>query len=459
MKHYDTIVIGTGGGTKLVRPVADLGRKVAVAEMGSPGGTCLNRGCIPSKMLIYPADIIHLTQDLSRLQLSKDSDWKVDFSKLVERISKTVDADSASIAPAYNKNPNIDFYPYKAKFVGKREISLGSEIITGDRIFIAVGCRPKIPHIEGLEGTPFWTSREALRNTKLPKRLVILGAGFIALELGLAYRAFGTEVIFIARSKILKEEDIDIREAFHESVSKKVTLHENCNILKVSYVNGQFKIVLDDKAHSVLEADALMVATGTVPNTDDLGLEHTDIRLNADGYIETNDYLETSAKSIYALGDVIGRYFYRHSVNFEGEYLFDNLYLKKNPSPIHYPPMPHAVFTYPEIARVGLTEDSVRLAGFDYIKAIHPYSGSAQGMARLPEVGFVKILLDKNSRKVLGAHIIGDEASNLIHMIILGMTMGLKLEDYLNMIYIHPSLPEITRNAFRKVRDQLGNTV
>lgn len=456
MKHYDTIVIGTGGGTKLVRPVADLGKKVAVAEMESPGGTCLNRGCIPSKMLIYPADIIHLTHDLSRLQMTRDSDWKVDFSKLVDRISKTVDADSQSIAPSYNKNPNIDYYPYRARFVGKKEIQVGSEIISGDRIFIAVGGRPKIPNIEGLQGTPYWTSREALRNTKLPKKLVILGAGFIALELGLAYKAFGTDVTFIARSKILKEEDHDIREAFHNSVAKKVNLFENCNIHKVNYSNNLFQITLADKSQTILEADALLIATGTIPNTDDLGLEKTDIKLSADGYIETNEYLETSSKNVYALGDVIGRYFYRHSVNFEGEYLFENLYKKHKPEPIHYPPMPHAVFTYPEIARVGLTEESVRLAGFDYVKAVQPYSSSAQGMARIPEVGFVKIIIDKNSRKVLGAHIIGDEASNLIHMIILGMTIGLKLEDYLNMIYIHPSLPEITRNAFRKVRDLLG---
>jgi mycothione reductase len=456
MKHYDAIVIGSGGGTKLVRPVADLGRKVALAEMESPGGTCLNRGCIPSKMLIYPADILHLTKDLSRLQLSNESEWKVDFEKLIQRISDTVDSESADIPSIYENHPNIDYYPTKARFVGKKEIHVGNEIITADKIFLAVGGRPRIPEIEGLKDTPYWTSREALRNKKIPKRLVVLGGGFIALEIGMAYNAFGSKVSFIVRSKILREEDHDIREAFDEFVSKKCILHENTNILKVEYKNDTFYLTLSDANKTVLEADALLVATGLVPNTDDLGIKHTDIKLDHEGFIITDDHLQTTSQGIYALGDVIGRYFYRHSVNFEGEYLFDNLYLKSKQEPIHYPPMPHAIFTYPEIARVGLTEESCRIAGFDYISVIHKYSGSAQGMARIPEVGFVKILIDRSSHKVLGAHIIGDEASNMIHILIFGMTLGLAVEDYLKMIYIHPALPEIVRNAFRKARDLIS---
>ncbi|WCL51147.1 dihydrolipoyl dehydrogenase [Leptospira sp. GIMC2001] len=456
MKHYDTIVIGSGGGTKLVRPVADLGRKVAIAEMESPGGTCLNRGCIPSKMLIYPADIIHLTKDLSRLNIQKSDKWNIDFQSMIQRISNTVDSESASIPPVYDKHPNIDFYPHRAKFIGEKEISVGGEIITGDRIFLAVGCRPMIPHIKGLDKTPYWTSREALRSETIPKRLVVLGAGFIALELGMAYAAFGSKVDFIARSRVLGEVDHDIREAFCKHASNTVNFYENTNIQEVEYKDGIFKIQLTDDNDTILEADALLIATGIRPNTDDLGLENTKITLDRSGYIETNSYLETTQKNIFALGDVIGRYFFRHSVNFEGEYLFDNLYKKEKQQPIHYPPMPSAIFTYPEIANVGLTEEECRNGGFDYLSVIHNYSGSATGMARLPEVGFVKILVDRKTRKLLGTHIIGDEASNLIHLMIFGMTMGSTIEDYLNMIYIHPALPEIARNAFRKARDLLA---
>jgi mycothione reductase len=455
MKHYDTIVIGSGGGTKLVRPVADLGKKVALAEMESPGGTCLNRGCIPSKMLIYPADILHLTKDLSRLQLKLNGEWEVDFPSLVARITKTVNEESSSIPPVYEKHPNIDFYPARAKFIDNKELEVAGNKITADKIFLAVGGRPKIPAIKGLAGTPFWTSREALQNQKLPKSLIVYGGGYIALELGLAYAAFGTKVTFIVRSQVLREEDHEVRDKFQEAIAKYVNIHSGCTIHKVEYTNGEFKIELSDESRTELQAESLLIATGIVPNTDDLGLENTNISLDSNGYITTNDFLETTEKGIYALGDVAGRYFFRHSVNFEGEYLFENLYKKESPKPIHYPPMPHAVFTYPEVASVGLTEEACRMAGFEYVKAVHNYSGSAMGMARLPEVGFVKLLADKNTKKILGAHILGEEASNMIHMLILGMTVGAKIEDYLNMIYIHPALPEIVRNAFRKIRDAL----
>jgi dihydrolipoamide dehydrogenase len=456
IKQYDTIVIGSGGGTKLVRPVANLGKKVAILEKETPGGTCLNRGCIPSKMLIYPANIVHHTKDLNRIQLKREGSWEVDFAKMVQRISQTVDEESQSILPVYEKHHNIDYYPYHGKFVANKEIEVNGELITADKIFLAVGARPRIPDIEGLAGTPYWTSREALRNLTLPKKLVVYGGGYIALELGMAYAAFGTEVCFVIRSKLLREEDHEIRDGFRSAVSGKVTIHEGCSIRRVVYKENNFSIYLSEGSHEIVDCDAFLIATGIVPNTDDLGLENTNAELDSEGYIQTNEYLETSEKSIFALGDAAGRYFFRHSVNFEGDYLFENQYKKPSPSPIHYPPMPSAVFTYPEIARVGLTEELCRLGGFDFIKAVHSYSSSATGMARLPEFGFVKLLVDKNTQKLLGAHILGDEASNLIHLMILGMTSGCKLDDYLKMIYIHPALPEIARNAFRKAKEILS---
>jgi dihydrolipoamide dehydrogenase len=456
VKHYDTIVIGSGGGTKLVRPVADLGKKVALAEMESPGGTCLNRGCIPSKMLIYPAHIVQTSLDTKKLNLNLKGNLEVNFSELVERISETVDSESDSIPPIYNSHANIDYYPSLAKFVGEKEIEVQNVRITGDKIFLAVGCRPFIPRIPGLSESPYWTSREALRNKVLPKKLIVYGGGYIALELGMAYSAFGTEVTFIVRSRLLRNEDHEIREAYCDSISDKVKIHENTSIQNVNYSKETFAIQTDNPSLGVLESDALLIATGIQPNSDLLNLQNTKIKTDRDGYIQTNGFLETTAHGIYALGDVTGRYFFRHSVNFEGEYLFENLYKKSQSGPIHYPPIPHAVFTHPEVASVGLTEESCRLAGFDYIKATHPYKSSAAGMARLPKYGLVKIILDKKSRTVLGAHILGDEASNMIHMIILGMTLGAKLEDYLNMVYIHPALPEIVRNAFRRLRDTLS---
>ncbi|EPG66947.1 pyridine nucleotide-disulfide oxidoreductase [Leptospira wolffii serovar Khorat str. Khorat-H2] len=459
MKKYDILVIGSGGGTKLVTPPSKLGYKVAILEKDRLGGTCLNRGCIPSKMLIYPAEILALAGDSSRFQLDIPRPYHVDFKTLVERVSATVDADSNSIIPAYEKNPNIDYYPHEGRFEENKIVRVNGERITADRIFITAGCRPFIPDIPGLEGTPYMTSREALRRTELPKKLLVIGGGYIGLELGFAYSSFGSETTFIVRKRMLSHEDKDVVDTFEKAFSKRHDVRLGTQVEKVSYQNGTFTLYCksDNDGSFVLEGDALLVATGIRPNTDWLDLQNTDVQLDEKGYIRTNEYLETTAPGVYAFGDIIGKYFFRHSVNFEGEALFQSLYVDKKRSVIEYPPVPHAVFTHPQVAAVGKTEDELIREGTEYISAINPYSSSATGMARLSEDSFVKILVSPKTRKILGAHIIGDEASNLIHLFILLMTMGGTLEDLLKMIYVHPALPEIARNAARKAREILGS--
>ncbi|TGL77398.1 dihydrolipoyl dehydrogenase [Leptospira yasudae] len=456
MKEYDIIVIGTGGGTKLVTPPSKIGYKVAVIEKESPGGTCLNRGCIPSKMLIYPAEILSLAKNSEKFQITFPGKPQVDFKTLVERVSKTVDDESASILPAYEKNPNITYIQGTATFLSDKVVTVNGEQLTAERIFIASGARPTIPNIPGLEGTPYMTSREALRRTDLPKSMIVIGGGFIALELGFAYSAFGSDVTFLVRNRMLKNEDGDVVDEFERVFSKeqKVLLHSN--VQKVEYKENLFYLeVLVDGKTIQLQAEALLVATGIRPNTDLLDLGNTNVQTDANGYIQVNEYLETTAPGVYALGDITGKYFYRHSVNFEGEFLFRTLYQEKKRSPIDYPPVPHAVFTHPQVAKVGKTEEQLKKEGIDYIAAKNPYSASATGMARLSDSGFVKILVEKKTRKVLGAHAIGDEASNVIHLFILLMTMGGTLDDLLKMIYIHPALPEIARNAARKANELL----
>ncbi|EKO31911.1 dihydrolipoyl dehydrogenase [Leptospira santarosai] len=456
MKEYDIIVIGTGGGTKLITPPSKMGYKVAVIEKESPGGTCLNRGCIPSKMLIYPAEILSLAKNSEKFQISFPGKPKVDFKSLIERISKTVDEESASILPAYDRNPNITYIQGTASFVSDKIISVNGEQLTAKRIFIASGARPTIPNIPGLAGTPYMTSREALRRTDLPKSLIVIGGGFIALELGFAYSAFGSEVTFLVRNRMLKNEDGDIANEFERVFTKEHNVLLRTNIHQLEYKENMFHVEIETNGKkSRLQSEALLVATGIRPNTDLLNLSNTKIQTDTNGYIVVNEYLETTSPEVYALGDISGKYFYRHSVNFEGEFLFRTLYQEKKKAPIDYPPVPHAVFTHPQVARVGKTEEQLVQEGIDYVAAKNPYSASATGMARLSDSGFVKILVDKKSRKILGAHAIGDEASNVIHLFILLMTIDGNLDDLLKMIYIHPALPEIARNAARKANELL----
>ena len=457
MKKYDVIVIGSGGGAKITSPAARLGLKVACIEKDAFGGTCLNRGCIPSKMLIHPADVAMEIKGAKKFSINNNPLFHVDFENLITRISNTVDQDSASIVEGYRRNPNIDLYPAEAKFISNKVIRVAEQEITADKIFITIGARPYILPTPGLAATPFMTSAEALRNKTLPKKMIIIGGGYIAVELGHAYGALGTQVHFLVRTQFLRHEDSQVAKEFTRIFSKNHTVHFGALPTRVDYQDGSFTVSYKNliDAPSQVTADALLIAAGVVPNTDTLDLGNTDIAVDEKGFVKVNDQLQTSVDGIYAFGDCIGRYCYRHTANFEGEYLFQTVFGDHAKKPIRYPPVPHAVFTHPQVDGVGKTEDQLKNEKVDYVVGLNPYQSSAMGMALLSDGGFVKILLDRHSRKILGAHIVGDEASNMIHLLIAFMNKDGTLDDLLNMIYIHPALPEIVRNAARKAATEL----
>jgi len=344
-----------------------------------------------------------------------------------------------------------DSFISDATFLSNKVIQVGKTKITAKKIFIATGAKPFIPPIEGLKDTPYMTSTQALRSRKLPKKLVVIGGGYIACELGYAYSALGSTVTWLVRDKsLLRREDGEVSATFTKIFSQHHNILFKTNTTKVEYKRGRF-IIHTKKGNkkSKITADALLVATGVVPNTDTLGLENTDIKTSKRGFIKVNSYLESSVKNVFALGDCVGNYMFRHSVNFEGQYLFDTHYYSKKKKSIKYPPMPHAVFTHPEIAGVGATEEQLQEKGIEYVVGNNEYEKSAMGMARLSKDEFVKLLFHKKTKKLLGAHIVGEEASTMIHQLIYAMTFNATSDDLLKMIYIHPALPEIVRNAAR----------
>jgi mycothione reductase len=452
MKTYDIIVIGSGGGTKIVRPAANLGKKVAVIEKDKLGGTCLNRGCIPSKMLIHPADLVSEVREASKFDIKVDQNVTVDFSKLVSRINTTIDSNSNSIEPMYERHDNIDYYHGEASFLDKKIIVINNKLITAETIFITVGVRPSVPPIEGLTETPYWTSTEALRNTILPKSLIVIGGGYIGVELGYAYSSLGSDVTFLVRNKMINFEDSEIVEEFEKAfaarehvlfgeVTKKVTYEDNQFILETESKDGQKQI---------LKADKLLITTGITSNADTLKLENTDIDTNEKGFIKVDDFFQTTEPGVYAFGDVIGRYLFRHTVNYEGDYVFNTAVLKKNVGPIKYPPVPHAIFSNPQVGGVGKTEEQLIKEGIPYVKGVNAYKSSAMGMALLSENGFAKVLFNKQTRQLEGVHIIGKESANMIHMAIAFMKMNATIDDMMDTIFIHPAITEILRNAIRK---------
>lgn len=456
VRHYDVLVIGSGGGTKISTPTSKLGLKAAIIEKDRLGGTCLNRGCIPSKMLIHAAEVAHQIQTAPRFHI-RPKGYDVDFQALVRRVSQTIDAESDSILPGYRENPNLDFYHGEARFSGERRLSVRGVELTADKVYIATGSRPFIPKIPGLKDAPYLTSKEALRLETPPKRMIVMGGGYIATELAFYFSALGVEVQLAARSILVRNEDAGIRAAFARDFAKRCPVYLHHKPLRVDYHDGNFKVVFqtEEGTQTTLEADGLLVATGIVPNSDNLNLAAAGVETDGRGFIKVDDRLCTSAPSVYALGDVVGNYLFRHSVNLEAAYLFRHTIERPSETPIDYGAMPHAVFSSPQIAGVGETEEQLKAQGVDYVVGYRDYAASAMGMALRSDEGFVKLLVDRGTRAILGCHIIGHEASVLIHQVITLMQMKGSLDDLLATTFIHPALNEIVRNAARDASAKL----
>ncbi len=457
MKEYDLIVIGSGGGLQISSQAWKLGKKVAVIEKGRMGGTCLNRGCIPSKMLIHPANVASVIGKSTKYDINS-AIKSINLPGIIQRINRTINRESNQLKSWYQQpHSRLTFYEGHARFLNNRIIEVNGQKITGKRIYLATGASPFTPPIPGLDQTPYWTSTEALQSKIKPKKLLIIGGGYIACEIGYAYSALGTNVNWLVRNhSLLTREDYQVSETFTKLFSQREKVYLGVKVTKVEYAHDVFSLHLlfDQGKKSIISGDALLVATGITPNTVELGLENTDIKTDPNGFIKVNTYLETNVKDVYALGDVVGNYFFRHAVNFEAQFLLRTHYLENRKKTISYLPMPHAVFTNPEIASVGATEQELIKNHIPYVSGFDIYENSAMGQARLSKSEFVKLLFHKKTRKLLGAHILGDEASTMIHQLVYAITFKATAEDLLNMIYIHPALPEVVRNAVRIAYDK-----
>jgi len=450
MQKFDLIVIGGGSGMDVANKSAEHGLKVAIVEKDKMGGTCLNRGCIPSKLLLHSADVAETIQRANLFGINVH-EFSVDYKKIIERVNGIIDPESEQIRNAFDHIDNPKLFPVECKFVGRNIIQVGSETITAEKILIACGARPSIPKIPGLEGSGFITSNEALRITEQPKILTILGGGYISCELAHFFGALGTKINIVQRRDVLlSNEDEEISTKFTKVFSKKYDVYTGYQTCHVQKKNSIFHVITNDSSgKSVdLESDHLLVATGRVPNTDTLDLQKTGVKVNEKGHIVTDEFLETTAKGIFALGDAVGRYQLKHSANHEAQYAYTNMVHDNKKVPVDYTAMPHAIFSSPQVAGVGDTEQGLRKKGINYLKSVYPYTGAAMGEALEDKDGFVKFLVDKNTRKILGCHILGTDASVLIHEVLVAMRSADGTIDSLtNTIFIHPALSEVVARA------------
>ena len=451
MQTFDLIVIGAGSGLNISSAAAEKGLKVAVVEKGPMGGTCLNRGCIPSKIIIHSADVAE-TIKKSHLFGIKSKLLGVDFAKITGRALNIVDKDAKDIEQGIKEDKNTTLFKVEARFVADRTLKVGKEIIKGNKIIIAAGTRPSVPNIEGLNEVNFITSDEALRLRKQPKIMTILGGGYIAAELAHFYGALGTKINIIQRREVLiPNEDEEISKKFTEIFRKKYNVLTGYDATKVSKKGKKFILTAKSKKSArKLISDQLLVAAGRIPNTDLLDVVKTKVAVDKNGFIKTNDYLETTAKNIWALGDIAGKYLFKHSANLEAEYVYYNAVLGKRLK-VDYTAMPHAIFSSPQVAGVGMREQDLKGKKIRYVIGKYQYIHSGMGTALQDNEGFVKIFVDKKTRKILGCHILGTDASTLIHEVIVAMKAGLKADAISDAVHVHPALSEVVQRAVNNI--------
>ena len=448
-QHFDLIIFGTGSANSILGPEFD-SWKVAIIEEWVFGGTCLNRGCIPTKMLVHAADVAETVRHASHLGIDAHVE-QVRWRDIRDRVFNRIDPIAAG-GEDYRTNrcANVTVFKGRGTFVGPKQIEVNGVVVTGEQIVVAVGARPFIPSIEGLAGVPFHTSDDIMRVDELPKRLLVIGGGFIANELAYVFSAFGSHTTLIHRGQaLLTAEDDDVSVAFTEAVRHRANTDLRLGVHATSVaqtVDGFIVLTLSDG--SVVEGDALLLATGRMPHTDTINAAASGLAVHPDGRLVVDAQGRTGVAGVWGLGDVSSPHMLKHVANHEARIVQHNLLHPEAMRPINHDFVPAAVFTRPQIASVGLTERAARAAGIDVVIKNQAYGDVAYGWAMEDTTSFCKLIADRATRKLVGAHIIGPQSSTLIQQLIQGMATGQTVDEMARgQYYIHPALPELIENA------------
>lgn len=457
-QHYDLVIIGAGSGNSIIGPEMD-DWNIAMVERGDFGGTCLNRGCIPTKMMVYPADLATRAAHGERYGIRTSFDG-ADWPAIVQRIFGRIDPIAEGGRTYRHGLANVDVYEGTAHFVGEHTLEVLDRRISGDRIVIAAGARPYIPHIPGLDDVPFHTSDTILRIATQPKRLVILGGGFIATELGHVFASLGTHVTIVNRGhRLLQAEDHDISQRFTDLARERFDLALGATVHRVQRAGHGVHLELTcDGGDRVIEGDVLLVAAGRIPNSDVLRVHDGGITTDARGNVVVDEYGRTNVPGVWALGDINGRHQLKHMANGEARAVRHNLMHPADLQRYDQRPAPHAVFSDPQVGAVGLTEEQAAATGEPYCSIIHPYGDAAYGWAMEDTTGLCKLIGDPRTRTVIGAHVLGHEASILVQLLVQGMHLGSTADEMATgQVWIHPALSEVVEQALLKLIEEFDS--
>ena len=461
MKHkYDVVVIGAGpGGYIAAVRAAQLGLKAAVVEKDAPGGVCLNWGCIPSKNLIHQAEVFESLTEMEGVGVSIDRS-SLDYKKVHSNSRKVVKTLTGGVASLLKKN-KVDYVKGEAKITGKNEVTVdGTEKLTTKNILVATGSRPM--EVKGFEfdEKQILSSTGILAMEKLPKSIVILGAGAIGCEFAFVMNSFGVKVTLVeAMDHVLPTEDVEACQLLAKVFKRHgIDVRTGTRATSLKKTSKQVTVSLqgaDGKADDC-KADKVLVVFGRQPNTEAIGLRRHGVKVDDRGYIPTGDYQQTNVAGIYAIGDVTATPALAHVASKEGEIAVEHM-AGNSPAEKTVDPdeVPSAIYCEPQVAGFGMREQDAKSNGTKYKKSVFSYPGAGKTIAIGKPDGFVKILTDAATDEILGAHIIGKDATELIHELLLAKHSELLPEDVAGMIHAHPTISEAVMEGMRGINGEV----
>jgi mycothione reductase len=459
MTEFDLIVFGGGTGNSVASAAATAGLETALIEKGPLGGLCLNRGCNPSKMLIQHATTLNRIRNADQFGIDATIE-AIRFDEFVREVNDQLGGLADDKESNKRSEDHLTLIQDEARFVDDRTIELTEtgERHTGEKVVIAAGSTPVIPDgIDGLDETPFITSKDALRLEEPPERLVILGGGYIAAELGYYFESFGTDVALIEmEATLVPREDEAIAAAFTDIATERHDVYTGYRATSVIGSDGTITVTAESEAGDTIDVsgDELLVALGRRPNTDSIDLDATAVTTTDAGFIETDSQLRTNVERVWAMGDIADNGMFKHSGDYEGEVMIDNV-AREAGREADFSVLPHAVFTEPQIGAVGRTEAELDEDGIEYVVGRADFTDTAMARALKLNQGFAKVLAGPDG-EILGCHLIGREASMLVHEVTPAMHYGATVFDLSNtLIHAHPALNKVVMQACTDVVEKL----
>jgi dihydrolipoamide dehydrogenase len=452
---FDLIVVGGGpGGYVAAIRAGQLGMKVACVEADKLGGVCLNIGCIPTKSLLTSALLVNQLAGASAHGITL-SDYKVSMGPAQERSRKIADQLNRGVGMLFKKNKVTHIQGY-GRLAGKGKLSVTAadgttQTLTAPHIILATGSRPRSLPFLKLDGDRIWSSDHALFQKEAPETLAIVGSGAIGMEFADVFSAYGSKVTILeAADRVLPLEDEEISKHVEKVYSKRgMTIHTGARLEKAEPGKDGVTLHFSDKAGKAqtLKVDRVLSAVGRVPNTEDLGLESAGVKLTEHGnFIQVDTWLRTNVEGVYAVGDCAGRQLLAHKASHEGIACVEHIAGKAH-GPVDYDNVPNCTYCHPEVASVGLTEAQAREKGLDIEVGKFPWVGNGRALAHGDAEGFIKVIRDRKYSEILGAHIVGPHATELIAEFVLGRHLESTMEEMEKAIHPHPTLSEAIGEA------------